>query len=227
MQEEDGDDRIAASASRQSSSNGTGPSVAATAGRQTWECLLPCSQSICRLSSQSHVTGIIDKAYVIHPDEHLADLPDKPSVAMHCCADVSGATDEWQGASEQAAVLTGPEFRQRVLRPDGSIDRREFDVLWPSLRVMGRCSPQDKYTIVRGAIRGMLSLLRAVSGPACAPAKLKCLAILIQMIVLNSSTETLLFGLLVPVLKSNWSYSLLMLLRFITGTSGARSSKAS
>ena len=53
------------------------------------------------------------------------------------------------------AVLTGPEFRERVLRADGSIDREHFRALWPSLRVMGRCSPQDKYTIVRGEPRSI------------------------------------------------------------------------
>ena len=46
--------------------------------------------------------------------------------------------------------MSGPEFRERVLRADGSIDRQRFTALWPALRVMGRCSPQDKYTIVRG-----------------------------------------------------------------------------
>ena len=56
----------------------------------------------------------------------------------------SSATDA------SAAVMSGPEFRERVLRADGSIDRDSFGALWPSLRVMGRCSPQDKYTIVRG-----------------------------------------------------------------------------
>ena len=53
-------------------------------------------------------------------------------------------------SSAGAAVMTGPEFRERVLRADRSIDRRQFTALWPELRVMGRCSPQDKYTIVRG-----------------------------------------------------------------------------
>ncbi|BDA45515.1 Plasma membrane calcium-transporting ATPase 1 [Coccomyxa sp. Obi] len=108
VQEQEGDGRIAANASRQSSSNGAGPSIATT-------------------------------------------------------ADVGGAMEEWQRAPEQAAVLTGPEFRQRVLRPDGTIDRREFDVLWPSLRVMGRCSPQDKYTIVR-ALQGDSDEVVAMTG---------------------------------------------------------------
>lgn len=54
--------------------------------------------------------------------------------------------------SSSGAVLSGPEFRERVVRADGSIDRESFRALWPSLRVMGRCSPQDKYTIVRGEL---------------------------------------------------------------------------
>lgn len=38
----------------------------------------------------------------------------------------------------------------QVLRADGSLDREAFAALWPDLRVMGRCSPKDKYTIVQG-----------------------------------------------------------------------------
>ena len=56
--------------------------------------------------------------------------------------------------------MSGPEFQERVLRADGSIDRDSFGTLWPSLRVMGRCSPQDKYTIVRGK-----PLLRILPSP--------------------------------------------------------------
>lgn len=58
-------------------------------------------------------------------------------------------------ASTAGAVMTGPQFRERVLRPDGTINRQEFNDLWPALRVMGRCSPQDKYTIVRGEYLAM------------------------------------------------------------------------
>ncbi len=67
-----------------------------------------------------------------------------------CCAGMNGSV---RGApSVSGAVLSGPEFRERVVRADGSIDRESFRALWPSLRVMGRCSPQDKYTIVRGEL---------------------------------------------------------------------------
>jgi magnesium-transporting ATPase (P-type) len=48
-------------------------------------------------------------------------------------------------------VLEGPAFRRRVLAEDGSIRQAAFDELWPTLRVLARCSPADKYTIVKGA----------------------------------------------------------------------------
>jgi Ca2+ transporting ATPase len=44
-------------------------------------------------------------------------------------------------------------FRERVLRQDGSIDYTEFMKIAPKLRVMARCSPTDKYTLVKGLIR--------------------------------------------------------------------------
>ena len=52
-------------------------------------------------------------------------------------------------------VMSGFRFKRarivQVLRPGGSLDREAFWALWPSLRVLGRCSPQDKLTIVQGA----------------------------------------------------------------------------
>ena len=48
------------------------------------------------------------------------------------------------------AVLEGQDFRERVLRPDGSVDPEAFRQLWGPLRVLARCSPLDKLTIVRG-----------------------------------------------------------------------------
>ncbi|EIE20267.1 calcium-translocating P-type ATPase [Coccomyxa subellipsoidea C-169] len=108
VQTPDADDRIAASVSREATSNGAGPSSSA---------------------------------------------PER----------VGSRGDEGPSSDASDAVLTGPEFRQRVLRPDGSIDRREFDALWPALRVMGRCSPQDKYTIVR-ALQGDPDEVVAMTG---------------------------------------------------------------
>lgn len=41
-------------------------------------------------------------------------------------------------------------FRALVLRPeDGSTDLEAFAALWPHLRVMARCTPADKYTLVQ------------------------------------------------------------------------------
>ena len=54
--------------------------------------------------------------------------------------------------SRDSVVLTGPEFRRRVIRKDGSINQNEFERMWATMRVMGRCSPKDKYTIVRGTL---------------------------------------------------------------------------
>lgn len=47
----------------------------------------------------------------------------------------------------------GPEFRRRVVRSDGTLDFDEFMKIAPQLRVMARCSPTDKYNLVKGLIR--------------------------------------------------------------------------
>ena len=49
-------------------------------------------------------------------------------------------------------VIEGKDFRHHVLDEDGNIRQKEFDSLWHRLRVMARCSPTDKLTIVRGGI---------------------------------------------------------------------------
>lgn len=49
-------------------------------------------------------------------------------------------------------VMTGPEFRARILDQDGEIDYNEFSKIWPNLRVIARCSPTDKYNMVKGLI---------------------------------------------------------------------------
>jgi len=48
------------------------------------------------------------------------------------------------------AVLTGKEFREKVLGPDGEIDQAAFDEVWPSLKVLARSSPGDKHVFVKG-----------------------------------------------------------------------------
>ena len=49
-----------------------------------------------------------------------------------------------------SAVLEGQDFRERVTRPEGSVDKDKFWQLWPDLRVLARCNPTDKLIIVRG-----------------------------------------------------------------------------
>ena len=46
--------------------------------------------------------------------------------------------------------MDGPEFRRTVLDGEGAIRQDVFDLVWPRLRVLARCSPSDKYTIVQG-----------------------------------------------------------------------------
>ena len=48
-------------------------------------------------------------------------------------------------------MLDGPDFRRTVLDADGNIRQSAFDAVWRRLRVLARCSPADKFTIVKGA----------------------------------------------------------------------------
>lgn len=58
-------------------------------------------------------------------------------------ANNSEGTDRW-------LVMDGPQFREAVVEPDGAIRQEVFDLVWPRLRVLARCSPADKYAIVKG-----------------------------------------------------------------------------
>ena len=60
---------------------------------------------------------------------------------------------------EEVLVLDGPDFRRAVLDADGNLRQPVFDRMWPRLRVLARCSPADKYTIVKGDTDGALSWL--------------------------------------------------------------------
>ena len=55
------------------------------------------------------------------------------------------------GPAQPGAIVTGREFRAAVQPggPDALPDVAAFWVLWPTLRVLARCSPRDKLTIVR------------------------------------------------------------------------------
>ena len=62
----------------------------------------------------------------------------------------NGASTSELASDDDCIVLEGPQFREAVLKADGSINKQAFEAIWPRLRVLGRCSPKDKYTIVRG-----------------------------------------------------------------------------
>ncbi len=49
-----------------------------------------------------------------------------------------------------SAVMDGKTFRDRVTDANGNINQAEFDRIWPSLRVLARSTPLDKYVLVSG-----------------------------------------------------------------------------
>ena len=67
-----------------------------------------------------------------------------------------------QQQQHEFAVMEGSEFRRRVLAPDGSIRAAAFLEIWPQLRVLARCTPADKFTVVKGEQPG--------AGSRCMPA---------------------------------------------------------
>ena len=73
-----------------------------------------------------------------------------------CCALAAGSDRQNSAAlpSDAALVMEGHQFRDAVLTRDGSVDYAAFNAIWPNLRVLARCSPKDKYTIVRGQAWG-------------------------------------------------------------------------
>jgi len=58
---------------------------------------------------------------------------------------------------DDSLLIEGPDFRARVLKPDGTINQDVFDELYPKLRVMARSSPTDKYTLVTGLLETKLA----------------------------------------------------------------------
>ncbi|CAF1326093.1 unnamed protein product [Rotaria sordida] len=60
-------------------------------------------------------------------------------------------------------VLEGKEFNRRIRsKPDGEVEQNLFDKVWPSLRVLARSSPQDKYVLVKGIIASKRNPTREV-----------------------------------------------------------------
>ena len=52
--------------------------------------------------------------------------------------------------------MTGKEFRKRVHNEDGVFVQAAFDEIWPRLRVMARCDPDDKHTLAHGLNKSLL-----------------------------------------------------------------------
>ena len=52
--------------------------------------------------------------------------------------------------SSPGAIIEGPDFRSHVVDSDGQLKTKEFEETWNRLKVMARCSPEDKYLLVRG-----------------------------------------------------------------------------
>jgi len=55
-------------------------------------------------------------------------------------------------ANDPDCIMTGPEFRKRCVIKDGVVNQAEIDKISPKLKVMARCSPEDKYHLVKGLI---------------------------------------------------------------------------
>ena len=53
-------------------------------------------------------------------------------------------------------AMTGKEFRKRVHNDEGVFVQAAFDEIWPRLRVMARCDPDDKHTLAHGLNKSLL-----------------------------------------------------------------------
>lgn len=63
----------------------------------------------------------------------------------------------------QYAVMEGQEFRSLILDSNGGVNQDAFLEIWPQLRVLARCTPADKFTIVT-AVRALTSDRVAMTG---------------------------------------------------------------
>lgn len=55
--------------------------------------------------------------------------------------------------TKQIGEMKAPPFRIDSSTGEKIIDQRQFDLIWPKLRVLARCLPEDKYTLVKGMRR--------------------------------------------------------------------------
>ncbi|BFZ10933.1 hypothetical protein BsWGS_13969 [Bradybaena similaris] len=68
---------------------------------------------------------------------------------------------------EEGLVLEGKEFNRRVRDQTGEVSQELMDKVWPTLRVLARSTPQDKYVLVKGIIdskQGKTRQVVAVTG---------------------------------------------------------------
>jgi len=54
-------------------------------------------------------------------------------------------------------VIEGKEFNLKIRDQNGEIQQHLIDKIWPTLRVMARSSPTDKYVLVKGIIESEVS----------------------------------------------------------------------
>jgi len=74
---------------------------------------------------------------------------DNPRTAAAIARKCGILNDDLESASE-FCIMTGIDFRTRVVNEDETINQEEFDRIWPHLRVLARSSPLDKLTLVTG-----------------------------------------------------------------------------
>ena len=65
--------------------------------------------------------------------------------------------------ADSALIMTGSDFREKVIGDDGDILQDEFDKLWMDLRVLARSSPIDKLTLVTGIQNSQASTPQVVA----------------------------------------------------------------
>ncbi|XP_070193153.1 plasma membrane calcium-transporting ATPase 2-like isoform X2 [Littorina saxatilis] len=63
---------------------------------------------------------------------------------------------------DDGLVLDGKEFNRRIRDQSGEVSQQKLDEVWPTLKVLARSSPQDKYTLVKGIIDSKLTASREV-----------------------------------------------------------------
>jgi hypothetical protein len=83
------------------------------------------------------------------PTTPLSDRPPHPPHTHTCAVCARCLTPSLQAPDPRLAVIEGPVFRALVLRPDGCTDLDAFAAVWPHMRVMARCTPADKFTLVQ------------------------------------------------------------------------------